>query len=123
MAPSHYRIGLCADIHFWQDGLLCFGGKGSLQLQPCSDWLFPMLLDEMEAAQLDLVLHLGDATCGGGFFTMPREISMVHSTWCVTNFNCSRRRPMPCRATTTAHQVAATGHILSGYGVCPRAQG
>jgi 3',5'-cyclic AMP phosphodiesterase CpdA len=72
MAPSHYRIGLCADVHFWQDGLLCFGGSGSLQLQPCSDWLFTMLLAEMEAARLDLAFHLGDATCGGGFFAMPR---------------------------------------------------
>lgn len=83
MAPTRYWVGLCADLHFWEAGACHFGGYGSLQLQPCSDWLLAQLLDEIEAAHLDLVLQLGDVTCGGGYFDMPEvafyeSLSLVH---------------------------------------------
>jgi 3',5'-cyclic AMP phosphodiesterase CpdA len=83
MMPTHYRIGLCTDLHFWDTSHCHVGGYGSLQLQPCSDWLFAQLLQEFAAAHLDLVFHLGDATCGGGFFTMPQtafyeSLALVH---------------------------------------------
>jgi 3',5'-cyclic AMP phosphodiesterase CpdA len=73
MERQHYRIGLCADTHFWQNGVSFVDANGSLQLQSNSDQLLSTLLAELEAAQVDLVLHLGDVTCGGGFFEMPRE--------------------------------------------------
>jgi hypothetical protein len=73
MTVQPYQIGLFADLHFWQNGVCQFGSGGSLQLQPCSDAILATLLQELERAKLDLVLNLGDATCGGGFFQMPRE--------------------------------------------------
>lgn len=71
MYSHHYRIGLFADLHFWHNGVFQIGGEGSLQLQPCSDLLLTELLAQLERAKLDLHLHLGDATCGGGYFNMP----------------------------------------------------
>jgi hypothetical protein len=73
MTVARYRIGLCADTHFWHNGHWRFGSNGSLQLQPCSDLLLSALLEELEEQRLDLVLHMGDTTCGGGYFHMPRE--------------------------------------------------
>lgn len=83
MAWGRYRLGLCADTHFWYSGSYHHGSNGSLQLQPCSDLLLTGLLSELERAQLDMVLHLGDATCGGGFFRMEEEdfytaLDLVH---------------------------------------------
>lgn len=72
MHSHHYRLGLCADLHFWRNGAYQFGGNGSLQLQPCSELLFAELLAQLERTRLDLVIHLGDVTCGGGYFEMQR---------------------------------------------------
>jgi hypothetical protein len=73
MTPERYQIGLCADLHFWDNGVCQFGSNGSLQLQPCSSAILATLLAELEQARLDVVIHLGDTTCGGGFFQMERE--------------------------------------------------
>lgn len=73
MLPKQIRIGLCADTHFWQNGICHTGSNGSLQLQPCSDLILSTLLAELQTEKPDLVLHLGDTTCGGGFFNMARE--------------------------------------------------
>jgi Icc protein len=47
-----------------------FGADGE-QLQPWSEEIQASLLAELQAAGPDLVLHLGDLTCGGGAFEMP----------------------------------------------------
>ncbi|MCX6044146.1 MAG: metallophosphoesterase [Chloroflexi bacterium] len=67
------RIGLCADTHFWPTNTLFSGSHGSLQLQPWSEQLQNALLAELENAQLDYVIHLGDVTCGGGVYDMPPD--------------------------------------------------
>ncbi|CAN5729982.1 3',5'-cyclic-AMP phosphodiesterase [soil metagenome] len=67
------RIGLCADTHFWPTDALYSGSHGSLQLQPWSEQLQSALLAELENAQLDYVIHMGDVTCGGGVYDMPPD--------------------------------------------------
>ncbi len=67
------RIGLCADTHFWPTNTLYSGSHGSLQLQPWSEQLQTVLLAELEGAQLDYVIHMGDITCGGGVYNMPEQ--------------------------------------------------
>lgn len=71
MSSSRFQIGLCTDTHFWNTGVCQYGSNGSLQLQPCSELLLATLLSEIELFKPDLVFHLGDATCGGGYFQMP----------------------------------------------------
>jgi 3',5'-cyclic AMP phosphodiesterase CpdA len=66
------RIALCADTHVWPNAVQRFGQFGS-QLQPWSQEIQAVLLAELAAAQPDIVLHLGDFTCGGGSFDMPAE--------------------------------------------------
>lgn len=67
------RIGLCADTHFWPTNTFYSGSHGSLQLQPWSEQLQAVLLAELENAQLDYVIHMGDVTCGGGVYDMPPD--------------------------------------------------
>ena len=64
-------IGLCADTHYWPSGQNWVTADGALQLQGASDVLLTALVDDLAQAHLDLVLHLGDQTCGGGTYGMP----------------------------------------------------
>jgi 3',5'-cyclic AMP phosphodiesterase CpdA len=64
---THLRIALCSDTHFWPGAIQGFGS----QLQPRSDEILAALLADLKAAQPDIILHLGDLTCGGGSFDMP----------------------------------------------------
>ena len=64
------RIGLCSDTHVWIDGVNNQGSEGNLQLVGESVALLNTLLDELSASELDLAIHLGDFTCGGGYFGM-----------------------------------------------------
>lgn len=66
-------IALCSDTHLWPDAAQRFGGAGS-QMQPWSHEIQNVLLAELAAAQPDLILHLGDFTCGGGAFEMPDNL-------------------------------------------------
>lgn len=70
---SCMRIGLCSDTHYWPGGTNTLTPAGGLQLQQHSQQLQASLLSELKAADVDLVIHLGDLTCGGGSFGMPRE--------------------------------------------------
>lgn len=67
-------IGLCADTHYWPQGQNFVTSEGSLQLQGATQRLLATLLAELQTAQVDLVLHLGDLTCGGGFYAMAPDV-------------------------------------------------
>ncbi|MDQ3248677.1 MAG: metallophosphoesterase, partial [Chloroflexota bacterium] len=67
------RIGLCADTHFWPTNTLYCGSHGSLQFQPWSEQIGTVLLSELQRAQLDMIIHMGDMTCGGGVYEMPLQ--------------------------------------------------
>lgn len=67
-------IGLCADTHYWPQGQDFVTSEGSLQLQGSTLHLLQTLLDELQNANLDLVLHLGDLTCGGGTYEMQPDV-------------------------------------------------
>lgn len=63
-------IGLCADTHYWPQGDNYVTSDGSLQLQASTPDLLTTLFQELRGAGLDMVLHLGDLTCGGGTYEM-----------------------------------------------------
>ena len=66
MENNTLTVGVCSDTHYW------FGGPNfeneSLQLQSHSELLLDTLIAELSNAELDIVLHLGDMTSGGGTF-------------------------------------------------------
>ena len=62
-------IGLISDTHYWPGSAVRFGSEES-QLQPWSAEIQAALMADLAGAKLDLVLHLGDVTCGGGVFGM-----------------------------------------------------
>lgn len=67
-------IGLCADTHYWPNAQDFVTPDGSLQLQGASNLILQTLLEELNDADLDLVIHLGDMTCGGGSYAMPPDV-------------------------------------------------
>jgi len=67
-------IGICADTHYWPDGRDFVSADGSLQLQGSSKALLATLFGELSQAKLDMVLHLGDLTCGGGTYAMTPDV-------------------------------------------------
>lgn len=67
------RIALLSDTHLWPGADQRFGNANS-QMQPWSTEIQRVLLAELAAAQPDLILHLGDFTCGGGAFAMPNHL-------------------------------------------------
>lgn len=71
MMPTTY-LALFSDTHLWPGATYRFGGAGS-QMQPWSHEIQRVLLSELTAARPDLLLHLGDLTCGGGAFGMPAD--------------------------------------------------
>ncbi len=66
------RIALCSDTHYWPDTPQRFGNLGSQQ-QPASKEILAQLTTAIRASDPNLVLHLGDFTCGGGSFFMPAD--------------------------------------------------
>jgi len=69
---SRTRIALCSDTHFWPGATRRYGHYDD-QMQPWSEQIQATLLTELEAAAPDVLLHLGDLTCGGGHFEMPDD--------------------------------------------------
>lgn len=63
-------IGLVTDTHFWPAAPKTFG-EGGRQLQPHSRLLCDLLVQDMRGQALDMAVHLGDITCGGGGYGMP----------------------------------------------------
>jgi len=76
------RIGLCTDTHYWSDNIDNMLSVKDLQLPYHSEQLQTTLLAELESANVDMVIHLGDLTCGGGSFDMPRDkfLQALHET-------------------------------------------
>ena len=66
------RIALCSDTHFWPDATRRYGHDKD-QLQPWSEEIQASLFNELKAVAPDMILHLGDLTCGGGHFKMPPD--------------------------------------------------
>jgi len=71
LSSAAQRIGVCTDTHFWFGGPNQIHESGRTQLQSASADIQDALLAEFRRTDLDLVLHLGDVTCGGGSFAMP----------------------------------------------------
>lgn len=86
-------IGLVADTHYWPSGSNHVTADGSLQLQGSSAMLLTTLIGQLEQADLDLVIHLGDLTCGGGTYEMPPEL-FVTAMGEVRNSFASLGRPV-----------------------------
>ncbi len=81
---SSTSIALCGDTHAWFGASQAFGPFGE-QLQPWSGPILDALEQELREERPDLVLHLGDYTCGGGVFQMPDpdfhgSLRRVHET-------------------------------------------
>lgn len=71
MTHNHeIRIALITDSHAWPGCTRSFGVDEE-QLQPWFETIHSSLLAEIRAAQPDLLIHLGDFSCGGGVFQMP----------------------------------------------------
>lgn len=70
-SSDRVRIGLCTDTHYWPGGGNQIGGGGNIQPLGESKRLLAHLVEEMADADPDIVLHLGDFTCGGGYFEIP----------------------------------------------------
>lgn len=73
LAPSPngaFTVGLISDTHYWPGGGAFHGSDGSLQLLGQSELLLETLTAALNEANVDLVLHLGDVTCGGGTYPM-----------------------------------------------------
>jgi 3',5'-cyclic AMP phosphodiesterase CpdA len=83
MGPK--RIALCSDTHFWPGATRRYGYHAD-QLQPWSEVIQTCLLAELAAISPDLILHLGDLTCGGGHFQMPHDQFFTTLTATVTAF-------------------------------------
>jgi 3',5'-cyclic AMP phosphodiesterase CpdA len=64
------RIGLVSDTHYWPQGGAFLGGAGNLQLLGWSDQVADTLIEELNRANLDMAIHLGDLTCGGGTYAV-----------------------------------------------------
>ena len=69
-SPDQVRIGLCTDTHYWPQKGNHVGSAGNIQLLGETAELLNSLVADMNAAELDMALHLGDFTCGGGYFEM-----------------------------------------------------
>ena len=66
-------IGLISDTHFWPNGGMFRSGDGSLQLLGSSEQLLTSLIDDLDKVGVDLILHLGDVTCGGGTYSLSED--------------------------------------------------
>ncbi len=79
-------IALCADTHYWPQGANFITSDGSLQLQGSTPELIRALVQDLKCAGVELVLHLGDLTCGGGTYAMApdhfaRTVVDLHQTY------------------------------------------
>ncbi len=69
---THTRIALLSDTHAWPGSQQNFGTEGE-QLQPLFETIHATFLQEVKAVSPDILIHLGDFTCGGGTFEMPGD--------------------------------------------------
>ena len=67
------KIAIITDTHYWARREPVYTSEGALQLQPWSEQILTTLMAEVQAARVDLILHLGDQVCGGGGYAMPDD--------------------------------------------------
>ena len=65
------RIALLTDTHAWPDAPGAFGGEQE-QLQPAFETIHATFLADVRSQSPEILIHLGDFTCGGGSFEMPQ---------------------------------------------------
>jgi Icc protein len=101
------RIALCTDTHNWMPppGNESPGAQ-AVALQYDSPAVQAALLDVLRAEQPDLVVHLGDFTCGGGYFHMPPADFVSASAAIRHNFAAL---PMPVYALPGNHDCVPGG--------------
>ncbi len=63
------RIALMTDTHAWPGAQRAFGGEQE-QLQPWFAAIYQTLLEDVGVLSPEILIHLGDFTCGGGSFEM-----------------------------------------------------
>ncbi|MFZ1754991.1 MAG: metallophosphoesterase [Caldilineaceae bacterium] len=66
------KIVVTTDTHYWPDSQECFGQLGE-QLQPWFETIHSTFLAEARSVSPDILVHLGDFSCGGGTFDMPDD--------------------------------------------------
>ena len=71
------KIAIITDTHYWARREPVYTSEGALQLQPWSQQILTTLMAEVQAAQVDLILHLGDQVCVGGGYAMPNSSSFT----------------------------------------------
>ncbi|MCL4832636.1 MAG: metallophosphoesterase [Caldilineaceae bacterium] len=64
------RIALVTDTHCWPESQHCFGQEGE-QLQPWFETIHTAFLEDVRSSGPEILIHLGDFSCGGGTFAMP----------------------------------------------------
>lgn len=64
------RIAVMTDTHAWPGATRAFGGEQE-QLQPSFAAIYAAFLEDVQSQSPDILVHLGDFTCGGGAFDMP----------------------------------------------------
>jgi len=67
---NEIRIALTTDTHYWPGGQQFFGTEEE-QLQPWFELIHGVFLDAVRSSRPDILIHLGDFSCGGGVFEMP----------------------------------------------------
>lgn len=90
MPDSTLTIGLVTDTHFWLGARECHGADAR-QLQPYSEIICDRLMQNLATQSLDLAIHMGDITCGGGSFGMPDDEFDRTLDWF-----CCRFRALDC---------------------------
>lgn len=68
--PATTVLGIVTDTHYWRRSEPTVTSDGAVQLQHCSDQILDTLVAELQAGQVDQIIHLGDMVCGGGGYTM-----------------------------------------------------
>ncbi len=94
MSSPLLHIGVLSDTHFW----LGTPQPAEGQLQLYSEQICEALLRDLTSSSLNLVVHLGDVTCGGSHYGMSPEDFDQTLDWFL-----ARIRTLPCPV-----------HILSG---------
>jgi len=70
MSPTdETRIALMTDTHAWPRAPRAFGGEQE-QLQPWFETVHGTFLADVRSQSPEILVHLGDFTCGGGSFEM-----------------------------------------------------
>lgn len=69
---NQMRIALTTDTHYWPGCHQSFGKEGE-QLQPWFETIHTAFLKDVRSVSPDILIHLGDFSCGGGTFGMPDD--------------------------------------------------